>query len=206
MEDTEDDAELEDEEVGQEELLPFPPLVEVPRDFFVGGSSRVPPFIEFRLPWDGLLLFSLLERLLDDDDDDDALVVDSDWLEGVGELFTGARRRRPIVVALAISCVFTCRDWDSGIHRYLLTDTSTLTSTKITPQRSFTITRNTAMFGTKSLAGAMRSTRVSSEKHLVALLRERRQRRRGDAASLETKEGRNVTRKISYAQLSGGNV
>lgn len=88
-------VEMEDEEVGQE-LLPFPPLVEVPRDFFVGGSSRVPPFIEFRLPWDGLLLFSLLERLLDDD-----APVDSDWLEGVGE-FTGALRRRPIVVALAI--------------------------------------------------------------------------------------------------------
>lgn len=117
----EDDAEFED--VGQEELLPFPPFVEVPRDFFVGGSSRVPPFIEFRLPWDGLLLFSLLERLLDDDDA--LVVVDSDWLEGVGELFTGALRRRPIVVALAISCVFTCRNWGS-VHRYPLTGTSTL--------------------------------------------------------------------------------
>lgn len=51
---------------------PFAPLVEVPRDFFVGGSSREPPFIEFRLPWDGLLLFSFLKRLLDDD------VVDGD--------------------------------------------------------------------------------------------------------------------------------
>lgn len=89
--------------VGQDEPLPFAPLVEVPRDFFVGGSSREPlptlPFIEFKLPWDGLLLFSLLERLLD------ALLpdtVDGDWPEGVGELFTGARRRRPIIVALAI--------------------------------------------------------------------------------------------------------
>lgn len=136
-------VEMEDEEVGQEELLPFPPLVEVPRDFFAGGSSRVPPFIEFRLPWDGLLLFSLLERLLDDDD-----VVDSDWLEGVGELFTGALRRKPIVVALAILCVFTCC-YRGSVHRYPAIGTSTLTSTlfehtKITPQRSSTITlRNT---------------------------------------------------------------
>lgn len=115
-----EDAEFE--EVGQEELLPFPPLVEVPRDFFVGGSSRV-PFIEFRFPWDGLLLFSLLERLLD------ALVaVDNDWFEGIGELFTGALRRRPIVVALAILCVFTCRNRGS-VHRYPATGTSTLTST-----------------------------------------------------------------------------
>jgi len=29
--------------------LAFAPLVDVPRDFFVGGSSRE-PFIEFRLP------------------------------------------------------------------------------------------------------------------------------------------------------------
>jgi len=91
-----EDAEFEEE---VEQLLFFPPLVDVPRDFFVGGSSRVPPFIEFRLPWDGLLLFSLLERLLD------AFVVDNDWPERVGELFTGALRRRPIVVALAILCV-----------------------------------------------------------------------------------------------------
>lgn len=58
-----------EEDAEQEELplLPFPPLVEVPRDFFAGGSSREPPFIELRLPWDGLLLFSFLKRLLDDD-------------------------------------------------------------------------------------------------------------------------------------------
>lgn len=56
------------------------------------------PFIEFRLPWDGLLLFSLRERLLDDPP---LVAVDGDWLEGVGE-FTGALRRRPIIVALAI--------------------------------------------------------------------------------------------------------
>jgi len=69
-EDAEDDAEqvAEEEFVDEEQAeLPFAPLVEVPRDFFVGGSSREPPFIEFRLPWDGLLLFSFLERLLDDD-------------------------------------------------------------------------------------------------------------------------------------------
>lgn len=64
-EDVEVDAEQEFAEAQAE--LPFAPLVEVPRDFFVGGSSR--PVIEFRLPWDGLLLFSFLERLLDDDDD-----------------------------------------------------------------------------------------------------------------------------------------
>lgn len=112
-----EDAELE--EVGQP--LFFPPLVEVPRDFFVGGSSRV-LFIEFKLPWDGLLLFSLLERLLDA-----PVVVDSDWLDGVGELFTGALRRRPIVIALAILCVFTCRN--RAVHRYPTTSTSTLPST-----------------------------------------------------------------------------
>lgn len=65
---------VEDAEFDEEQLLPFAPLVEVPRDFFVGGSSREPPFIEFRLPWDGLLLFSFLKRLLDDD----VLVVDGD--------------------------------------------------------------------------------------------------------------------------------
>jgi len=113
-------VEIEDvEEVGQ--LLFFPPLVEVPRDFFVGGSSRV-LFIEFKLPWDGLLLFSLLERLLDA-----PVVVDSDWLDGVGKLFTGALRRRPIVIALAILCVFTCRN--RAVHRYSATNTSTLPST-----------------------------------------------------------------------------
>lgn len=63
-----EDAEFDEEQ----EELPFAPLVEVPRDFFVGGSSREPPFIEFRLPWDGLLLFSFLKRLLD------VLVVDGD--------------------------------------------------------------------------------------------------------------------------------
>ena len=67
----------------------FEALVEVPRDFLVGGSSR-DAFIEFRLPWDGLLLFSDLERLLD-----------VAWPAGVGELFTGTLRRSPIV-ALAI--------------------------------------------------------------------------------------------------------
>lgn len=97
--------------VEQEELLPFAPLVEVPRDFFVGGSSREPPFIEFRLPWDGLLLFSFLKRLLDDD----VLVVDGDWLEGVGELFTGALRRRPIIVVLAILASFACLRLANGL-------------------------------------------------------------------------------------------
>lgn len=81
-------------------VVPFPPVVEVPRDFFVGGSSRA-PFTEFRLPWDGLLLFSDLERLLDIVPVD----ADDDWLEGIGELFTGTRRRRPIVaVAIIPSC------------------------------------------------------------------------------------------------------
>lgn len=116
----------------------FPPLVEVPRDFFVGGSSRVPPFIEFKLPWDGLLLFSLLERLLDD------APVDSDWLEGVGELFTGALRRRPIVVALAISCVIYVSQpgfrSPLSCDRHIDTDqhTSSTGSHKITLQRSST--------------------------------------------------------------------
>lgn len=97
----EDEEEQAGEEFADEEQaeLPFAPLVEVPRDFFVGGSSRELLFIEFRLPWDGLLLFSFLERLLDDDD---VPAVDDDWLEGVGELFTGALRRKPIIVALAI--------------------------------------------------------------------------------------------------------
>lgn len=111
------DAVADDE--GQEEEVeepPFVPLVEVPRDFFVGGSSReLPPFIEFRLPWDGLLLFSFLERLLDDVPLLPlplllvvvvllavVIAADGDWPEGVGELFTGALRRRPIIVALAI--------------------------------------------------------------------------------------------------------
>lgn len=84
-----DDAFEEDEDVA---LVAF---VDVPRDFLVGGSSRALAFIEFRLPWDGLLLFSDLERLPDEP------VADADCPDGVGELFTGTLRRSPIV-ALAI--------------------------------------------------------------------------------------------------------
>lgn len=69
----------------------FAAFVDVPRDFFVGGSSRV-ACIEFRFPWDGLLLFSDLERLLEPLED---------WLDRDGELFTVTLRRSPIV-ALAI--------------------------------------------------------------------------------------------------------
>lgn len=85
----EEDAFEDDEDVA---LVAF---VDVPRDFLVGGSSRALAFIEFRLPWDGLLLFSDLERLLDEP------VADADCPDGVGELFTGTLRRSPIV-ALAI--------------------------------------------------------------------------------------------------------
>lgn len=52
----EDDAKEEqvavEEEFAPEQVEPvFAALVDVPRDFFVGGSSRQPtPFIEFRLP------------------------------------------------------------------------------------------------------------------------------------------------------------
>lgn len=83
------DVELEDEEL-------LVALVDVPRDFFAGGSSRC---MELRLPWDGLLLFSVLERLLLLLLDEPP--VDADWPDGVGELFTGTLRRSPIV-ALAI--------------------------------------------------------------------------------------------------------
>lgn len=77
----------------------FVALVEVPRDFFVGGSSRE-AFIEFKLPCEGLLLFSDLERLLDP----------LDWLDGVGELFTGTLRRSPIVpLAIILGCIWDGR-------------------------------------------------------------------------------------------------
>lgn len=83
-----------DEELEDAEEAALVALVDVPRDFLVGGSSREEPFIEFRFPWDGLLLFSDLERLLDPPE------ADTDWPDGVGE-FTGTLRRSPIV-ALAI--------------------------------------------------------------------------------------------------------
>lgn len=81
---------------GDEDDEPLVALVDVPRDFLVGGSSRG---IELRLPWDGLLLFSDLERLLDEP-------VDEDWPDGVGELFTGTLRRSPIVALAIIPAVY----------------------------------------------------------------------------------------------------
>lgn len=166
-EEEEDDGQVaaaDDEEVREADEQdeppppPFAPLVEVPRDFLVGGSSRGPPlpFIEFRLPWDGLLLFSLLERLLDDVP---AVAVDGDWPEGVGELFTGALRRSPIIVALAI----VVRVWSSYrdrcfLHGCAAVGTSTLTEPLMTRRRrtqshhldhSRSLARNTATSDTQ---------------------------------------------------------
>ena len=95
------DVELEDDE----ELLVA--LVDVPRDFFAGGSSRC---IELRLPWDGLLLFSVLERLLPLVPDEEEPPADADWPDGVGELFTGTLRRSPIVALAIIPRVYLATD------------------------------------------------------------------------------------------------
>lgn len=74
------------------ELEFLPEFVPVDRDFFVGGSPWA-VVNEFRLPWDGLLLFSDLDRLF---------VVEGGEIP---PLFAGTLRRKPIITeAMASQC------------------------------------------------------------------------------------------------------